>query len=78
MSSAYSTTTSLLPASRASMADDNNNFCLPRNILRMLFRGIDEVYYIFFGRLSNLCTLNHQYGLTEKNTSEALFVIEAY
>ena len=48
------------------------------NLCFRLFCGIDEVYYIFLGRLSNLCTLNRQYGLTEKNTSEALFVIKAY
>ncbi|CAF2152257.1 unnamed protein product [Brassica rapa] len=33
--------------------------------------------YVSWG-LRNLCTLNRQYGLTGKNTSEALFVFEAY
>nr|XP_018439252.1 PREDICTED: stem-specific protein TSJT1-like [Raphanus sativus] len=51
----------------------------PNNSLRQrLFCGIDGVYCMFLGRLSNLCTLNRQYGLTGKNTSEAMFVIEAY
>ncbi|CAN6876172.1 unnamed protein product [Brassica oleracea var. botrytis] len=33
--------------------------------------------YVSWG-LRNLCTLNCQYGNTGNNTSEALFVIEAY
>lgn len=33
---------------------------------------------MFLGALTNLCTLNRQYGLAGKNTSEAMFVIEAY
>ncbi|CAN6920433.1 unnamed protein product [Brassica oleracea] len=51
----------------------------PNNSLRQrLFCGIDGVYCMFLGTLSNLCTLNRQYGLMGKNTSEAMFVIEAY
>ncbi|XP_050368601.1 stem-specific protein TSJT1-like [Argentina anserina] len=42
-----------------------------------LFCGFDDIYCLFLGSLNNLCALNKQYGLT-KNTSEAMFVIEAY
>ncbi|KAL0707713.1 hypothetical protein Bca4012_074139 [Brassica carinata] len=43
-----------------------------------LFCGVDGIYCTFLGALTNLCTLNRQYGLAGKNTSEAMFVIEAY
>ncbi|XP_043688695.1 stem-specific protein TSJT1-like [Telopea speciosissima] len=42
-----------------------------------LFCGYDEIYCVFMGSLSNLCSLIRQYGLT-KNTNEAMLVIEAY
>ncbi|XP_074272203.1 stem-specific protein TSJT1-like [Silene latifolia] len=41
------------------------------------FCGIDNMYCIFLGNLSNLNTLIKQYGLG-KSTNDAMFVIEAY
>ncbi|GFS46373.1 aluminum induced protein with YGL and LRDR motifs [Actinidia rufa] len=44
---------------------------------RRLFCGLDGIYCMFLGSLSNLCALNKQYGLS-KGPNEAMFVIEAY
>ncbi|CAI9087491.1 OLC1v1021567C1 [Oldenlandia corymbosa var. corymbosa] len=42
-----------------------------------MFCGIDDIYCVFLGSLTNLWNLNKQYGLS-KNSNEAMFVIEAY
>ncbi|XP_051125195.1 stem-specific protein TSJT1-like [Andrographis paniculata] len=42
-----------------------------------IFCGMDEVYCMFLGSLTNLCSLNKQYGLT-KGGNDATFVMEAY
>ncbi|CAN1129542.1 Stem-specific protein TSJT1 [Linum perenne] len=42
-----------------------------------LFCGVNDVYCIFTGNLSNLCSLIRQYGLS-KGCNEALLVIQAY
>ncbi|XP_059671066.1 stem-specific protein TSJT1-like isoform X2 [Cornus florida] len=49
----------------------------PYSIHQRLFCGLDDIYCIFLGSLSNLCGLNKQYGLS-KSGNEAMFVIEAY
>ncbi|KAL3519726.1 hypothetical protein ACH5RR_017875 [Cinchona calisaya] len=47
------------------------------NAHHRMFCGVNDIYCIFLGSLSNLNTLNKQYGLS-KGVNEAMFVIEAY
>ncbi|KAH0760440.1 hypothetical protein KY290_016513 [Solanum tuberosum] len=47
------------------------------NTLPRLFCGVNDIYCIFLGSLSNLCALNKHYGLS-KCANEAMLVSEAY
>ncbi|XAR59146.1 hypothetical protein NMG60_11014812 [Bertholletia excelsa] len=49
----------------------------PYSLQQRLFCAVDGIYSIFVGSLSNLSSLNRQYGLS-KGANEAMFVIEAY
>ncbi|XP_047338854.1 stem-specific protein TSJT1-like [Impatiens glandulifera] len=49
----------------------------PFSIHNRMFCGVDDIYCIFLGSLSNLPGLLRQYGLS-KGANEAAFVVEAY